>query len=611
MKIHQPKNNLVPHYSPLITHHSLLYSIFRNQNTNYMLQSLFRKKNIDKILSDAATNEESHHAGGGSLRRVLTLKDLTFFGIAAIIGAGSFSSLGEACFKGGPGVVYLFIMCAVACGFTALCYAEFASRIPVAGSAYTYAYASFGELFAWIIGWALIMEYSIGNIYVAFSWSDYFTSFLHKINVHIPDFLTCSYMEAHEAFLNKSSNAELIHAWTSAPLLGSLKIIFDLPALIINILITMLVYVGVKESRNFSNVMVILKLCAVFLVIVVGAYYVVPANWFPPNDAGVSSFTPNGFGGVMSAVSGVFFAYIGFDAVSVMAEESKNPQRDLPRSMILSLVICTVVYILLTLVLTGVVNYRQFEGVGDPLAKIFEVTHVGWMQFLISIIAVVAMTSVLLVFQMGQPRIWMSMSRDGLLPPVFQTIHPKYQTPSFSTIITGLLVAVPLIFTDKTFVLDFTSIATLFAFVLVCGGVLLIPKRAKEPGKFNMPYVNGKFLFPLIIIIAIALIELNYKGYFSGLLHITEENASLNISSIIFWLAMIVVSIVTFLRNYSLIPLLGLSSCLYLLTGMTGANWAWFASWLALGLVVYFLYGFHKSKLNSRTAHVMDVLGHK
>lgn len=563
-----------------------------------MAHPLFRKKNINKILTDAATNEEAAHGGGGGLKRVLTLRDLTFFGIAAIIGAGSFSSLGEACYKGGPGVVFLFIMCAVACGFTALCYAEFASRIPVAGSAYTYAYASFGELFAWIIGWALIMEYSIGNIYVAFSWSDYFTSFLHKINIHIPDYLTCSYMEAKEAFNNNSSNTELVNAWKSAPLLGSLKIIFDLPALIINLLITILVYVGVKESRNFSNVMVILKLCAVVLVIAVGACYVNPANWYPVNDVGVRSFSPNGFSGIMSAVSGVFFAYIGFDAVSVMAEESKNPQRDLPRSMILSLVICTVVYILLTLVLTGVLNYHQFEGVGDPLARIFEVTNVGWMQFLISIIAVVAMTSVLLVFQMGQPRIWMSMSRDGLLPPVFQKIHPKFQTPSFSTIVTGILVAVPIILTDKTFVLDFTSIATLFAFVLVCGGVLLIPRKESTAGKFNMPYINGKYLFPLIIIIAIALLEYYNRGYFTGLFNINEDNASLNISSIVFWLAMLAVAVAAFVNSFSLIPLLGLSTCMYLLTGMTGENWAWFASWLILGLIIYFLYGYRRSKLN-------------
>ncbi len=558
---------------------------------------LFRTKNIDKILKDAASNEEIAHGGAGGLNRVLSLRDLTFFGIAAIIGAGSFSSLGEACFKAGPGVVILFIICAVACGFTALCYAEFASRIPVAGSAYTYAYASFGELFAWIIGWALIMEYSIGNIYVAFSWSDYFTSFLQRINIHMPDYLTCSYLEAKKAFLNNSSNSELTNAWNRAPLLGNLKIIFDLPALIINLLITILVYTGIKESRNFSNVMVVLKLCAVALVIIVGAYYVNTANWHPLNDEGVTAFMPNGFSGVMTAVSGVFFAYIGFDAVSVMAEESKNPQRDLPRSMILSLVICTIVYILLALVLTGVLNYRSFEGVGDPLAKIFEVKGILWMQFLVSIIAVVAMTSVLLVFQMGQPRIWMSMSRDGLLPAAFQRIHRKFQTPSFSTVVTGLLVGIPLLFTDKTFVLDFTSIATLFAFVLVCGGVLLIPRKNKVPGKFNIPYINAKLIFPLIVITAIIVMQVLNKNYFTHLFNITLDDASLNVSTIIFWIIMIILSVTCFIKSLSLIPLMGVATCLYLLTGMSGSNWAWFGSWLALGLVLYFSYGYQKSKL--------------
>ncbi len=575
-----------------------------------MSNSLFRTKNIDKILRDAETMKDDPHAGGG-LKRVLTLKDLTFFGIAAIIGAGSFSSLGEACYKGGPGVVFLFIICAVACGFTAMCYAEFASRIPVAGSAYTYAYASFGELFAWIIGWALIMEYSIGNIYVAFSWSDYFTSFLSRIGIHIPDYLTCSYSEAHKAVVENaghavntltSSTQELLHAWSSAPVIGSLRIIFDLPALVINGLITLLVYIGIKESRNFSNVMVILKLCVVTLVIIVGAYYVNTANWAPANDAGVKSFMPNGFGGVMMAVSGVFFAYIGFDAVSVMAEESKNPQRDLPRSMILSLVICTIVYILLTLVLTGVVNYKNFKDVGDPLSKIFEDTHVGWMQFLVSLAAVIAMTSVLLVFQMGQPRIWMCMSRDGLLPPIFERIHPKFQTPSFSTIVTGLIVGIPILFTDKTFVLDFTSIATLFAFVLVCGGVLLIPRKEKVAGKFHMPYINAKFVFPLLILAAIIILQMANPHYFTDLFKINGDNASLEVSTIILWIVLVVLSVISFIKNLSLIPLLGLSTCLYLLTGMTGKNWAWFSSWLVLGVIIYFLYGYNKSKLAPKMA---------
>ncbi len=595
-----------------------------------MSNSLFRTKKISNILAEGS--DDTH--GGGGLKRVLTLKDLTFFGIAAILGAGSFSSLGGAVFHGGPGVVILFVITAIACAFTAFCYSEFASRIPVAGSAYTYAYASFGELFAWMIGWALIMEYSIGNIYVAYSWSDYFTSFLQKINIHLPEYLSTSYMEVKHALNAGSTNADVHEAWNKAPIIGGLHIIFDLPAIVINLLITALVYRGIKESRNFSNVMVILKMIVVALVILVGGFLVfsngLTGNWTPANDLGVRSFMPNGFSGVMAAVSGVFFAYIGFDAVSVLAEESKNPQRDLPRGMILSLVICTIVYILLTLVLTGAVNYHGFEGVGDPLAFIFEKQNlnVGWMQFFVAIAAVVAMTSVLLVFQMGQPRIWLSMSRDGLLPPVFQKIHPKYRTPSFSTIVTGFVVGVPIFFTDKTFVLDFTSIATLFAFVLVCGGVLLIPRREKEAGKFHIPFINGQFIFPLIIIGSLLLLYLFNHNYFNEIstFHLTDAEAkaavagldiskpailqnnldaaltakqTLNASTIIFWIICFFISILAFIKKYSLIPLLGLTTCMYLLTAMTSRNWAWFASWLFIGLIIYLLYGYRNSKLAS------------
>lgn len=591
-----------------------------------MANSLFRTKKIESILAEGG--DDTH--GGGGLKRVLTVRDLTFFGIAAILGAGSFSSLGGAVFNGGPGVVILFIITGIACAFTAFCYSEFASRIPVAGSAYTYAYASFGELFAWIIGWALIMEYSIGNIYVAFSWSDYFTSFIHKAGLHIPDYFTCSYSEAKKlvgeyndsvakgtAMVLTGAQQELANAWKTAPVVGGLRMILDLPALIINVLITYLVYRGIKESRNFSNAMVILKMAIVLLVILVGGALIfsngLSFNWTPANDAGVKSFMPNGFSGVMMAVSGVFFAYIGFDAVSVLAEESKNPQRDLPKGMIYSLVICTIVYILLTLTLTGAVNYRNFDGVGDPLAFIFEKENlnVGWMQLLVAICAVVAMTSVLLVFQMGQPRIWMSMSRDGLMPPVFQKIHSKYKTPSFSTIVTGLVVGVPILFTDKTFVLDFTSIATLFAFVLVCGGVLFLPKKEKVAGRFSMPYINGQFLYPAIIITALVLFATFDKGYFksgfdfdfsrnedyiSGKLSFMDL-ATPKITVIVFWVLCILFSILTFLKKLSLIPLMGVTTCLYLLTGMTKSNWAWFLAWLALGLVFYFLYGYKKSKL--------------
>jgi APA family basic amino acid/polyamine antiporter len=582
-----------------------------------MANSLFRRKTIDSILTDAAKGDTEVH--GHKLHRVLSVRDLTFFGIAAIIGAGSFSSLGDAVFKGGPGVVLLFVITGIACAFTAFCYSEFASRIPVAGSAYTYAYASFGELFAWIIGWALIMEYSIGNIYVAFSWSDYFTSFLDKINIHLPDYLTCSYAEAHKAVLNNSSNQESLNAWNNAPMLGNLRVILDMPAIVINLLITYLVFRGIKESRNFSNAMVVLKLAIVILVILVGGALLfskgLTFNWTPANDEGVRSFMPNGFGGVMAAVSGVFFAYIGFDAVSVLAEESKNPQRDLPRGMIYSLVICTVVYILLSLVLTGAVHYAKFEGVGDPLAFIFEGSNlnVGWMQLVVAICAVVAMTSVLLVFQMGQPRIWMSMSRDGLLPPVFQRIHHKFKTPSFATIVTGLVVGVPILFTDKSFVLDFTSIATLFAFVLVCGGVLLIPRKEKQSGGFSIPYINGQFFYPLIIFGALMLFVMlsdNYIGKlfdfdFSANPDYTAGNATFmdlatpNISLIVFWVICIILAIATIYKKYSLIPLMGVTTCLYLLTGMTKSNWAWFLSWLLVGLILYFLYGYRKSKLAS------------
>jgi amino acid transporter len=565
-----------------------------------MSNSLFRTKSIEKIVSEGA--DESH---GGGLKRVLTVKDLTFFGIAAILGAGSFSSLGGAVFNGGPGVIVLFIITGVACAFTAFCYSDFASRIPVAGSAYTYAYASFGELFAWIIGWALIMEYSIGNIYVAYSWSDYFTSFLERLNVHLPAYLTTSYMEAKHAIEAGTTNAEFIAAWNGSPVLAGVKFIVDLPAFVINILITCLVYIGIKESKNFSNLMVILKLGVVFLIILVGGYLVLhnglTHNWMPENTEGVKSFMPNGFKGVMAAVAGVFFAYIGFDAVSVLAEESKDPQRDLPRGMIYSLVICTVIYILLTLVLTGAVHYQNFENVGDPLAFIFEPQNlnIGWMQLLVSICAVVAMTSVLLVFQMGQPRIWMSMSRDGLMPPVFQKIHPKFKTPSFSTIITGLVVGIPILFTDKTFVLDFTSIATLFAFVLVCGGVLFLPIKEKVAGKFHLPFIPSRYIFPGIIIASMLLVYFNVNQYFSSLFVFNTDAATLtyNVSAIIFWLTCLILAIGAFVKNWSLIPLMGLVTCLYLLTGMTAMNWAWFGGWLLIGLVIYLLYGYKKSKL--------------
>jgi amino acid transporter len=449
----------------------------------------------------------------------------------------------------------------------------------VSGSAYTYAYVSFGELFAWIIGWALIMEYSIGNIYIAFSWSGYFTNLVPGI----PEWLTTNYIDAQEM-----SSEEAIAAWKNAPMLGNLKIIFDLPAVIINVLITALVYIGTKESKNFSNAMVVIKLAIIALVISVGFFYIDMNNWEP--------FMPNGFTGVMAGVSAVFFAYIGFDAVSTLAEESKNPQRDLPRGMIYSLIICTAIYIVLALILTGMVSY-ELLGVDDPLAEIFKLKEIKWMLWIVSIAAVVAMTSVLLVFQMGQPRIWMTMSRDGLMPEKFGKVHPRFKTPGFATIVTGFVVGVPLFFTNEKFILDFTSIGTLFAFILVCGGVLVLPRKEREEGKFHLPYINSKYIFPLLTLSIYSLLIYQFPQFFKSQFEITNETIETNLPMLVFFVVCIIMMILSYIKEFSLIPVLGLVSCCYLLTGMAWSNWKWFFVWMLIGLVVYFSYGYRKSKL--------------
>ncbi len=566
-----------------------------------MKKDLLRKKSIAKILQDSKEgfNDGEHHG----LNKVLKVKDLTFMGIAAVIGAGIFSTIGEASYNGGPGVSILFVLTAITCGFSALCYAEFASRIPVSGSAYTYAYASFGELIAWIIGWDLLMEYAIGNIAVAISWSGYFVNLLQGFNIHIPAYLTMDYLSAFKAneevltliksgvSLNTLSENTLnaAQAWTSAPSIAGLKIIADIPALLIVFLITFLVYIGIKETKRATNAMVILKIVVVLAVIVVGFFYVTPANWHP--------FMPNGFSGMMKGVSGVFFAYIGFDAISTTAEECENPQKDLPKGMIYSLIICTVLYILIALVLTGMVNYKELQ-VSDPLAFVFERVGLNQIGYIISVSAVIATASVLLIFQMGQPRIWMSMSRDGLLPKAFSRIHPKFKTPSFSTIVTGLVVAIPALFMNLTEVTDLTSIGTLFAFVLVCGGVLLLPKDEDTSSKkrFKMPYINGKYIVPLLMMILGA-------AFYNQILNLFNFNQSWEIikEQIPFYLFMILaitMAILSFLKNLSLIPVLGLLSCSYLMTELGYTNWLRFLIWLGIGLVIYFCYGIRKSKLN-------------
>nr|WP_232325577.1 amino acid permease [Pedobacter panaciterrae] len=476
-----------------------------------MFEKLFRKKSIAKILEDAEKGYGDH---GASLHKTLGVRDLTAFGIAAIIGAGIFSTIGKASADGGPAVIFLFIFTAVACSFAAFAYAEFASMVPVSGSAYTYSYVAFGELVAWIIGWSLIMEYAIGNITVAISWSDYFTGLLSSIRIpalgingiHLPDWMTMDYLTAYnghahaEALVNAGKSYANLddatrianNAWITAPRIGDFHIVADLPALGIIIFITWLVYRGMKESRNASNAMVIVKLAVILLVLAVGVFYVDTANWDP--------FAPNGVSGVLKGVSAVFFAYIGFDAISTTAEECKNPQRDLPRGMMWAIIICTVLYVAIALVLTGIVNFKLLA-VGDPLAFVFDQIDLKLMSGIIAVSAVFAMASVLLVFQMGQPRIWMSMSRDGLLPKAFSKIHPKYHTPSFATIVVGFVVAIPSLFMNLTIVTDLCSIGTLFAFVLVCAGVLVLQNKPDiQRGKFRIPYMNSKFIIPLLFI---------------------------------------------------------------------------------------------------------------
>ena len=548
-----------------------------------MANQLFRKKSISNILREA--NETGGDGHGSGLNKVLGVRDLTFFGVAAVIGAGIFSGIGTAASNGGPGVVFLFIFTAFACGFAALCYAEFASTVPVSGSAYTYSYVAFGELIAWIIGWDLLMEYAIGNIAVAISWSDYFTNLMDKAGLHIPEWLTMDYLTAKNGFA--AGMADQVAAWTNAPQIAGFRIIMDLPALGIVVLITYIIFIGIKESRSISNVMVILKLAVIFFVIVLGAYYVNPRNWSP--------FTPTGFSGIMKGVSAVFFAYIGFDAISTTAEECKNPQRDLPRGMIYSLIICTVIYVALALVLTGMVHYTQLN-VGDPMAMVFDAHGLKFISGIVAVSAIIATASVLLVFQLGQPRIWMSMSRDGLLPKIFSRIHPKYKTPSFSTVLTGFIVAIPALFLNLSQVLSLTSIGTLFAFVLVCGGVLVLGNRKHRPeSKFKVPYINGQFIFPMLIIAAVALIAWKVPSHFSRDIW-TRDTWPM----VVFWLIAIIMSVMCFIKKFSLLPVLGMISCFYLMAQETHIVWMRFLIWLAVGLAIYFTYGYKNSHLAKR-----------
>jgi amino acid transporter len=554
--------------------------------------SIFRRKSLDKIVRDAEAglgDAHEHH-----LKKVLGVRDLTFMGVAAVIGAGIFSTIGTAAYHGGPGVIFLFLITAVTCGFTALCYAEFASRVPVAGSAYTYSYVSFGEVIAWVIGWALILEYAIGNVVVAISWSAYFNNILRNMGIHLPDWLTIGYETAKSTYESALAAHKPVTdmVFMNAPEIAGVKFIINLPAFVIVVLITALAYIGINESRKSANFMVGLKLVVLFFIAVVGFYLIfstgTTGNWKP--------FLPEGMSGVMQSVSSVFFAYIGFDAISTTAEECHSPQKDLPRGMMYSLIICTIIYVVTALVITGLVNYKEFEFVADPLAYVFDKINMHKIGFIISISAVVASTSVMLVFQIGQPRIWMSMSRDGLLPKAFGRISPRFKTPGFSTIVTGLLVGIPVLVVDDRLMTDLTSIGTLFAFVLVCGGVLYLPKLIKVPGKFSIPYLNGKYIVPVLFVIFILAARHRIGMAFAN---ISGESYQ-EILFLLFLVVALIITILTFTRDYSVIPVLGVLCCLYLMIEIPARSWMVFFGWMGVGLVIYLLYGRRKSKLADR-----------
>jgi len=554
------------------------------------LGNIFRKKRLEDLNGDISLHAGPE--GTGSLQRVLTVKDLTLMGVAAVIGGGIFSTIGSAAYNGGPGVILLFVITAITCGFTALCYAEFASRIPVAGSAYTYSYVSFGEVVAWIIGWALILEYAIGNIVVAISWSAYFNNILNAIGLELPNWLTVGYQTAaniHTDALERGADVSNL-VYTNAPRIIGIPFIINLPAFIIVVLISLLAYVGIQESKRTANAMVMIKIVVLVLVALVGFWFIfsngTTSNWSP--------FLPNGMGGVLKGVSAVFFAYIGFDAISTTAEECANPQRDLPKGMIYSLIICTIIYIVTALVITGLVNYAEFANVADPLAFVFERINMQKFGFFISVSAVIAATSVLLIFQIGQPRIWMSMSRDGLLPKAFGKVNSKYQTPGFSTLVAGFFVGSLVLVIDDKLMTDLTSIGTLFAFVLVSGGVLLLPTIKREKGKFSIPYINAQYFFPAIYVLVLYLFR---ERTMAAVLHFGTAGHQ-EFLFLVFILLTGILAVFSFVRKYSLIPVLGVACCMYLMVEIPAKSWLVFFGWMAFGLLIYLMYGRKNSKLN-------------
>jgi APA family basic amino acid/polyamine antiporter len=489
--------------------------------------SLLRMKTVADIVADI-------EAGGSGLRRTLGSVDLVMLGIGAVIGAGIFSAIGTAAvgevaadgtvvrYGAGPALVVSFILLGGVCALAGLCYAELTALIPISGSAYTYAYATLGELVAWIIGWDLILEYAVGNIAVAIAWSGYFTSLLRYFGMDFPFWLCHSYRDVLFSYPERMADLPTV--------LGH-PVAVNLPGIVIVGLITWVLVIGIRESAWVNNAMVALKLAVLALFVGVGALYLDPRNWAP--------FAPNGWRGIHQGAAIVFFAYIGFDAVSTAAEETKDPQRNMPRGILWSLAICTVIYAVVGLVATGLVPYQQLKG-SDPLARAFEVAGIGWGQAIISFGAIVSMTAVLLVFQLGQPRIFFSMSRDGLLPPRFRAVHPRFHTPHVTTIVTGIVVALGATLLDDDETYDLTNIGTLFAFLVVCLGVLALRVRdPHRPRPFRVPFV---------------------------------------------WL----------------VAPLGAAACLFVMMGLPTAAWIRFGVWLVIGVILYFGYGYRHSRLTER-----------
>jgi APA family basic amino acid/polyamine antiporter len=512
-----------------------------------LISDLLRRKSLDEIL---AVSDDGH---GPTLRRHLSVWALTALGIGAVIGAGIFSTVGTAAaggadhLGGGPAIMLSFVLTAVACGFAGLCYAELSSMVPISGSAYTYSYATLGELAAWIIGWDLIIEYAVGNIAVAISWSGYFQELLRGFGIAWPPWLGIDYRSAAQAAVRVAeataaggdavaelgaSTVRMAQALAGAPHLVGVPIVFNLPAFLIVMGITLVLVRGIRESAGFNNWMVVLKLAIIGFFVVLGAFYVQPENWTP--------FAPNGFKGIASAAAIIFFAYIGFDAVSTAAEESRNPQRDMPRAILGSLAVCTLIYIVVAAVLTGMLPWNQL-GTAEPLATAFSNLGMGWPALLISLGAVFATTSVLIVFQLGQPRIFFSMARDGLLPAWAARVHPRFRTPHVTTWITGIFVAVLGGLANIDEIVQLTNIGTLFAFVLVCFGVIVL--RYTDPGRprpFRVP--GGAWL----------------------------------------------------------VPLAGAACCVFLMVWLPPASWWRFVGWLVIGAAIYAAYGWRTSVLGRR-----------